>query len=558
MTPREERRALRRALRALGATPPPRRAGWETAPGPGLCLPRLLPGALPSHPPVSIGFGDTPSRRRLGAILGTIRERTLWWPAVRADAAAPETLLDLAEAADPAALVAAATDGAVALTGGREAARRAAADAGLATADSAAWISPRRLRRVIGPAGGAATHWAALGGIEAEAGGAPADPLRWLARARWLDPWRGEETAAAEALAALAVLREAAERNDRPVVTLGLSNWKRRNAAPFLEGPCGPATHRARAGPAARAAARRGARLAIWGARAAPPEAEGLETLRLEDGFVRSVGLGLRHAPPASLAVDSLALYFDATRETDFERLAREAAFPPALLARAGALRRRLVALRITKYNVGGAAALPETRRRRLLVPGQVEGDASLRFGSPAIRSNAELLRAARARNPDAFLLYKPHPDVLTGLREGAVDAATLAEAADAVAPDASAEACLDWADGVETMTSLMGFEALLRGKPVAVHGRPFYHGWGLTAAAGDPFDRGRRLSLDALAAAALILYPRYVDPCTRLPATPERVLDWLHEERAFVRTRRGRLREGWRHMVSRMLNVVR
>jgi capsular polysaccharide export protein len=187
-----------------------------------------------------------------------------------------------------------------------------------------------------------------------------------------------------------------------------------------------------------------------------------------------------------------------------------------------------------------------------------VEGDASLRYGAPGISTNAALLSAARARHPDAFLLYKPHPDVLTGLRKGAVDAETLADCADAVAEDASAEACLAWADRVETMTSLMGFEALLRETPVAVHGRPFYAGWGLTEEAGAPFDRGRRLSLDALVAAALILYPRYVDLGSGLPATPERVLDWLHVERAFVRSPRGRLREGWRRAVSRMLNVVR
>ena len=33
----------------------------------------------------------------------------------------------------------------------------------------------------------------------------------------------------------------------------------------------------------------------------------------------------------------------------------------------------------------------------------------------------------------------------------------------------------------METMTSLAGFEALLRGKPVTTHGQPFYAGWGLT-----------------------------------------------------------------------------
>ena len=76
-------------------------------------------------------------------------------------------------------------------------------------------------------------------------------------------------------------------------------------------------------------------------------------------------------------------------------------------------------------------------------------------------------------------------------------------------------------------MTSLAGFEALLRGLRVVVYGRPFYAGWGLTTDL-PPFDRGRRLSLDQLVAGALILYPRYLDPLTRLPCGPEILIERL------------------------------
>ncbi|MGR3783275.1 MAG: capsular polysaccharide export protein, LipB/KpsS family, partial [Albimonas sp.] len=220
---------------------------------------------------------------------------------------------------------------------------------------------------------------------------------------------------------------------------------------------------------------------------------------------------------------------------------------------------RRLIELGITKYNLARSAPLPQTSRQRILVPGQVEGDQSLKFGSPEVQENAELLRRVRARHPDAFILYKPHPDVLTGLRPGAVDARTLAECADAVATESAAEACLEWADRVECMTSLMGFEALLRDLPVTTFGRPFYAGWGLTETPFDPaYTRGRTLSIDALAACALILYPRYVDPVTRLPAPPEKVLEWLHAERDYVKTPRGRAREAWRGLASRALNALR
>ena len=82
--------------------------------------------------------------------------------------------------------------------------------------------------------------------------------------------------------------------------------------------------------------------------------------------------------------------------------------------------------------------------------------------------------------------------------------------------------------DEVHCLSSLSGFEALLRGRRVVTHGRPFYAGWGLTEDRDPPPRRGRRLPLDALVAAALILYPRYRDPVTGLPCPPEVLLERL------------------------------
>lgn len=81
-------------------------------------------------------------------------------------------------------------------------------------------------------------------------------------------------------------------------------------------------------------------------------------------------------------------------------------------------------------------------------------------------------------------------------------------------------------ADEVHTLTSLAGFEALLRAKPVTCYGRPFYAGWGLTTDIERVPRRGRRLSLDELTAAALILYPTYLSATTNAYTTPERVID--------------------------------
>jgi capsular polysaccharide export protein len=78
-------------------------------------------------------------------------------------------------------------------------------------------------------------------------------------------------------------------------------------------------------------------------------------------------------------------------------------------------------------------------------------------------------------------------------------------------------------ADEVHVVTSLAGFEALLHGKPVTTHGTPFFAGWGLTTDLGDvPARRGHSRSVDELVAAVLLRYPRYLDPVTNLPCTPE------------------------------------
>jgi capsular polysaccharide export protein len=84
----------------------------------------------------------------------------------------------------------------------------------------------------------------------------------------------------------------------------------------------------------------------------------------------------------------------------------------------------------------------------------------------------------------------------------------------------------------VHVLTSLTGFEALLREREVIVHGQPFYSGWGLTLDLAPPPRRGRHLTLDELVAGALLLYPRYVDPVTGLLCPPEVLVERLAQNR--------------------------
>ena len=387
-----------------------------------------------------------------------------------------------------------------------------------------------------------------LAHVEADGeGGEPAERpsnAALLARAygagvHYFDPWNRRPVGLADCVERVAWLRDRFEENDRRVVYVGMSRWKRPALDVFGAGPAGPPVHTMKAEDAVAAARRHKARVLAWATRA-PGQLErlcaqaGLPLARVEDGFIRSVGLGASLKPGASIVVDDLGIYYDPRRESRLARILAEAEFPPDLAHRARNLRETIVARRLSKYNVGldGSTQDWPAGRRIVLVPGQVEDDASVRYGSPVVRSNRALLEAARARNPDAFLLFKPHPDVEAGFRVGAVPEAEALLFADRIVSGISIVDLLDRVHHVETMTSLAGFEALIRGLSVAVHGRPFYSGWGLTEDLAPGAARSRSLALDELVAGALILYARYLDPIAMKPCTPEQLLDRLSEAR--------------------------
>ncbi|MFV0299325.1 MAG: capsular polysaccharide biosynthesis protein, partial [Paracoccus sp. (in: a-proteobacteria)] len=159
------------------------------------------------------------------------------------------------------------------------------------------------------------------------------------------------------------------------------------------------------------------------------------QAIRVEDGFLRSRGLGADLTPPLSLVADDLGIYYDPGCESRLERLIAQGP-PPGGEARATALIAAIRAARLSKYNLACTAdvMLPDGAGRLILVPGQVEDDASIRLGAGAERSNFALLERVRAENPDARLIYKPHPDVEAGLRPGLIADADLACLADHVA----------------------------------------------------------------------------------------------------------------------------
>jgi capsular polysaccharide export protein len=349
----------------------------------------------------------------------------------------------------------------------------------------------------------------------------------------YLDPNRGEPCSPERLMAVLGLQQRRRLELPERIEAFGFKPWKQ------------PILRRFLAGSAVRFRRRRsrphgwGHTCAIWGRdpgtgvarRLQQPEPP--ELLRIEDGFLRSVGLGANLIAPVSWVVDRRGLYYDAAGPSDLEALLANHAFSEAERARGAALRRRLLEAAITKYNLAAPPwRRPAHARRVVLVAGQVESDASIRYGAGGLRTNRALLEAVRAAEPEAWLVYKPHPDVVAGLRverEGGFDPHGLC---DEVLLEAALDPLYAAVDAVHVLTSLAGFEALLRGGEVHTWGLPFYAGWGLSKDQIASPRRGRPLQLDELVWGCLIAYPRYVSRRSGLFIEAEEAIEELESWR--------------------------
>ncbi|WP_322891358.1 MULTISPECIES: capsular polysaccharide biosynthesis protein [unclassified Yoonia] len=336
----------------------------------------------------------------------------------------------------------------------------------------------------------------------------------------WYDPYNDRLCSFEEAAATLSALTRAWRDDHQGWVAADMRLWKRKPLQQFF-GQYAQVRF-ARGTKAAPLAVGSNRRLMRWASKG------GHDAVLVEDGFLRSRGLGADLVAPLSLVLDDLGIYYDATRPSRLEALiAQSDSLAPAARDRAQALIARITAAGLSKYNLHGTPLPDLPKGRRILVPGQVEDDASIRLGAGEVRSNATLLQAVRAANPAAVILYKPHPDVRAKLRPGHVPNAR--DWADLVLDDADPIAAIKACDCVWTMTSLLGFEALLHDRPVTCLGMPFYAGWGLTDDRAMPLARrNAAVDLTALVHAALIAYPRYRDPVSGLPCPVEVIVDRL------------------------------
>ena len=365
---------------------------------------------------------------------------------------------------------------------------------------------------------------------------------------RCVDPHRHQPCSLETLMREIGLQRRVQGCHPQRVEAFGFTPWKRPNLRRFLAGSAVRFPFW-RALPSHRTDA-----VAVWGRRSEPElvsatTRRNLPLLRVEDGFLRSVGLGADLIDPISWVVDRSGMYYDATAPSDLETLLSEGHWTDAQLQRAESLGRQLVDQAITKYNLpGGGWQRPPGARRVVLVVGQVESDASIRYGAPGLHRNMDLLRAVRQAEPEAFLVYKPHPDVVAGLCRSGDGEAGADALCDAVITEGSIQSLFSQVDALHVLTSLAGFEALLRGVAVHCWGLPFYAGWGLTHDHHPCPRRGRSLSLAALVHGTLIDYPLYVSRYSGWFITPEQAITELVAWREAPVQRRSLVQALFRH----------
>ncbi|MEM1201534.1 MAG: capsular polysaccharide biosynthesis protein, partial [Pseudomonadota bacterium] len=252
-------------------------------------------------------------------------------------------------------------------------------------------------------------------------------------------------------------------------------------------------------------------------------QAQGKPFLLLEDGFLRSVyPNSVQRSPALSLAVDDRGIFYDARAPSRLEDLIAQSAH-----AQDGA--RIIQTLRhhqLCKYNdTPHAEALDLEGPDHVLVIDQTAGDLSIKGALADGRDFTAMLEAARDENPGAKIVVKSHPETVAGTRTGYLSDA---KGCQILTAPLNPWELFAKVSRVYTVSSQLGFDALMAGKSVRCFGIPFYAGWGLSEDEKPCARRTARPTVEQLAGAAYGAYCRYVDPYSAARSTFEKTAQTL------------------------------
>ncbi|WP_257403741.1 capsular polysaccharide biosynthesis protein [Campylobacter lari] len=351
----------------------------------------------------------------------------------------------------------------------------------------------------------------------------------YILYSEYFNPYLNQKSDIFDTIYTLTKYKKIEQANSNTLYFLGFSKWKREFVKPFFKAKNNKVIFLNSLDELYKAKLNFEDKIFIWGKKydkTSLAKNFNNEIFLVEDGFLRSVFLGSDLTRPFSLIVDSKGLYVDPSKPSDLEDILQNHIFDESLKQRAKKLIATITQNKFSKYNGLKHETLNfNTNKKIILIPAQVEDDASMILGGAGY-DTLKLLQSVRKANENAFIVFKPHPDVLSGNRKGLKDKSIILKYCDEIIENVSIDSAINACDEVHTITSTSGFDALLRGKKVVVYGKPFYAGWGLTSDLHEILRRTRVLSLEELVAGVLILYPRYIHPKSKNLCEVELALD--------------------------------
>lgn len=294
--------------------------------------------------------------------------------------------------------------------------------------------------------------------------------------------------------------------------------------------------------------------LLVWGASLTAWRGEALAArrhlplVRVEDAFLRSVLPGRAGgAAPLGLMFDPVGVHFDSSRPSRLEETLREGLQNSNITDEADRLIHCLIEADLSKYNIHDPD-LPAPDPGYVLIVDQSRGDASIRHSGASAQTFRQMLDTALIENPDTRIVIRSHPETALGQRPGHFSPADASGRVSLLTAPVSPHKLLKNAAAVYTVSSQLGFEAILHGHRPRVFGQPFYAGWGLTGDAHPIPRRTRQLTVAQLFAGAMLAAPLWYDPCRDRLCSLEETIHQLHAEtRAWREDRLGHVAAGMR-----------
>ncbi len=239
----------------------------------------------------------------------------------------------------------------------------------------------------------------------------------------------------------------------------------------------------------------------------------GLPYWAFEEGFIRDFE---GFPSPVSLVVDPVGIYYDSTKPSLLENLLNSYEFKQEDLLWGKEIREWIVRNKISKYNnyvelnepclVNSDRCLLD--KEKVLVIDQTLDDMSVVLGAADKDTFKEMLQSALDENPQAIVFVKIHPRVYLGEKKGYLEKVKENNRIKILWKNYNPFDILRYMDRVYTVSSQMGFEALLLEKEVHCFGLPFYAGWGLTKDRKKCERRKRVLNIEEM---VFVVYNEYM-----------------------------------------------